>query len=96
MAKTKLITDFEQFRQIVEAHTAAHCVWPTDRDDYGDDFEPLIVDTFTASAVVAIHDALNPANAKILRERCIASRWKFAHIAEFAFKHTKVGGVSGL
>lgn len=49
-------------------------------------FEPLIVDAFTASAMVQIYDALGGANQAKFKRMVGASRGSFARLMEFAWK----------
>lgn len=55
-----------------------------DNDQVG--FEPLIVDMFTASAMMQVYDALEEANQAKFRRMIGAGRGSFARLLEFTWK----------
>lgn len=59
---------------------------------YGRNRNRVLVDRLTASAVIAVYDALESAEAKAKLERMVAgTRAQFARVVEFSWKHVRVG-----
>lgn len=48
----------------------------------------VLVDSFTASAIIAIYDAVNPANREKLARMIAHSPERLKRVAGFAFQHT--------
>lgn len=81
-----------------DTHGACKLVWPGEGwfegdkfvfDDCHQDFEPLILDAFTASTICKVYQALNSDNQKKVHAMVKESRHKFMRFVEFCWSKVK-------
>lgn len=87
---------FCNLRRIVDDKTFAAFYWPQDGEQYdepsgkivhgGDhDLEPLVVDMFTASAMLSVYDALNQTNQEKFEAWLCKSRSHFVKLVDITW-----------
>ena len=59
---------------------------------YGSSKRTILVDTLTASAVLACYDALNEANQAKFSRMVAASPIQLRKVVDFSWKHVRIGG----
>jgi len=78
---------YEVLLAIASEHSFRCFTWSADEPDY----EPLLVDVQTASAMVLVHDALNEGNQVKFEEEVAKSRGSFGRMVDFTWKHITQG-----
>lgn len=76
---------YDQVRRVITEGRYFYLVWENDPPEA----EPILLDLFTASALVKIHDALNPENQAKVEEQIAASRAKFCRYVDFCWEHIR-------
>lgn len=74
---------YEVLLAIASEHRSRCFTWDTDESDY----EPLLVDMQTASAMALVHDALSENNQVKFEEKVAKSRGGFGRMVDFTWKH---------
>jgi hypothetical protein len=77
----KTPASFAAVQAVVANRTAAKLIWPSER---GTGRKELLLDGFTASAIVAVHSVVNAENKAKLERMCAASKGQFVKVANFA------------
>ena len=100
MTKT-VFASLEQLQAIVAERQARKFVWPYEGtfdaagrfvfNDRYDGFQELLIDGFSANAMVKVYDAINPKNKAIMETWIARHRGDFAAMFEFAMENTTTG-----
>jgi len=77
------VASLEALKAIVDEHQYRYFTWPNDEPED----EPLLIDAFTASAMMKIYDALNLTNQERFRTRLAKSRVGFGILVNFTWEH---------
>lgn len=75
-----VIASFDALSKVSRDHSFRAFTWDND------DLEPLLIDAFTASAMVQVHGALSEANQAKFRRMVEAGRGSFARLVDFTWK----------
>ena len=76
------VASYRALKHVVDHHQFLALVWSSDNSDY----DPLLIDAFTADAMVKVYDALSPDN-KVKFERVVAKgRGPFYRLVDFTWK----------
>lgn len=94
--KTKIVfASLDALRNIVKECQAMCFVWPKEGEFVESNFrfntdhkgyEPLLVDLFSASRMIAVYDALKPENKDKMGRMVAASRGQFMKVHEIAMR----------
>ena len=101
-AQDVVFASFERLRQIRTDHQFKAFVWPdeggfggdgtwTFNEAHRDAFEPLLIDPTSASAMIVVHDTLNPKNQARFERLMAEDRGWFGMLFEFSWEHVRFG-----
>jgi len=82
MATRYLVANIENIRKVKAECTAARFKWASEK-------KSVLCDLFTASAIIAVYDALNDENKAKVERMVAASPMLFSKVAGFCFEHVK-------